>query len=293
MKKLIVSSIIACFSFTAIAQLVPNANMEEWEHIANYDNPVGWSTPNGLYGLLQVVFKDSTVVNSGNYAAKIVATSFFGLVIPGAMGTGALDLDNLTFTGGFPLSDPNVVALIGYYKYTSVGNDSCLIYSILTHWDNVMNKRDTVAVAVFVSGTVSAYTLFSSPYDVLNANTPDSALIILATANNVDAAESGSTLWIDDIDFTKAVAIPEIKNEELSVYPNPADQSLIVTLPQEINANTILISSIDGKRIKDFPVNNQTSFSISTASFSPGEYVMFARDQQEKVIATGKFTVKH
>ncbi|MEO5675627.1 MAG: T9SS type A sorting domain-containing protein [Chitinophagales bacterium] len=293
MKKIILFSVIACFSFTAIAQLVPNANMEEWEHIGNYDNPVGWSTPNGLYGLLKVVFKDSTEVNSGNYAAKIVATSFFGLVIPGAMGTGALDLDNLTFTGGFPLSDPNVVALIGYYKYTSVGNDSCLIYSILTHWDNVMNKRDTVAVAVFVSSTASTYTLFSSPYAVLNANTPDSALIILATANNVDAAESGSTLWIDDIDFTKAVGIPEIKNSELSVYPNPADQSFLLSLPKEIHASTILISSMDGKRIKDLPVNNQSSFSVNTASFIPGVYVMFARDQHGTVTATGKFTVKH
>jgi hypothetical protein len=45
-------------------------------------------------------------------------------------GTGILSVDiinqTFSFTGGFPLTDTGVTAMIGYYKYTGIGIDSCL-----------------------------------------------------------------------------------------------------------------------------------------------------------------------
>ena len=158
MKKFItlLTAVIVSAVCTVKAQVIPNENMENWTSIGNYEAPVGWTTPNSF---VHLVFKESTDVNSGNFAAKMVAGSFFGITVPGAIGTGALNIFTQTFTGGFPLTDPNVVAMIGYYKYTGVGGDSALMYSILTHWDNVLQKRDTVGIAQFVGGDVSGYTL--------------------------------------------------------------------------------------------------------------------------------------
>ncbi len=225
--------------------VVPNANMESWVHTGSYDSPTGWSTPNAVsvgLGAGACVFKDSLIVNSGHYASKMVCvTSLFGN-IPGAMGTGSLDVANQTFSGGFHLTDSNVAALIGYFKYSPVSVDSCLIYSILTKWNVATSQRDTVAVATFIAGTTANYTLFSQPFVMLDTTeAADTALIICSTTAHYNASQVGSTLWVDDIGFTNAVGIPEIQDVKILAYPIPADQSLEITLPQNLNAESILI----------------------------------------------------
>lgn len=289
---------LSFIGFTIQAQtLVPNANMESWQQSASYDNPVSWSTPNVVtvnLGAGAVVFQDSTNVNSGNYAARMVCVQTILGKVPGAMGTGVLDVANQTFSGGFQLSNPNVVTLIGYFKYSPVGNDSCLLYSILTKWDVANSERDTIAVTAFVAGSTANYTAFSSPFFVMDSTQlPDTALIICSTTNNYDSAQVGSTLWIDDIDFSGTVSIPGIRDVKVSAYPIPADQVLEITLPQNMDSESILISNIAGTMVKVLRTSSSLSTTINTAKFAEGVYVIFVRNKEGNVIASGKFTVKH
>src|SRR6185295_19801255 len=90
----------------------------------------------------------------------------FGTV-PGAMGTGIIDVINQTCGGGFPLSDSLVSAFTGYYKYSPVGSDTAFMYALLFHWNSAMNKRDTVGVATYLGGAAANYTFFGVPFVIL------------------------------------------------------------------------------------------------------------------------------
>lgn len=292
------TSILTFIAFASQAQpLVPNANMESWVHTGSYDNPVGWATPNSLttsFGLGAVVFKDSINVNSGNYAAKMICISSAFGNIPGAMGTGTINVVSQTFSGGFPLSNPNVVALIGYFKYLPIGNDSCLLFSVLTKWDTVNGERDTVAIVKFVAGNTPNYTLFSAPFVVMDSTElADTALIICSTTSKFDSARVGSTLWIDDIDFSGTLSVPEIQDVKIIAYPIPADQTLEITLPQDLNSESIVISNVSGALVRVIQVSSSLPTTINTAKFTEGVYVIFVKDKEGRVIASGKFTVKH
>jgi hypothetical protein len=122
---------------------------------------------------------------------------------------------------------------------------------MLTKWNTNTNQRDTVATASFVSGSTAGYTFFAAPFNwLLASETPDTAQVVVLTSSNYDNAEVGSTLWIDDIDFTNAVGIPTIQTTTLDLYPNPVDESLRITIPKELNAQSIIISNVAGTIVK-------------------------------------------
>jgi hypothetical protein len=274
--------------------LVPNANMESWANLGSYKEPTGWGSPNSLTSLLGVYeCFQSTDANSGTYAAQLKANyvALLGLVVPGVIGTGTIDAATQTVKGGFPIS-VTPAAVIGYYKYTPTGSDSCLVYSILTKWNSGLNKRDTLAVAAFIGGAASSYTMFTAPFYTLGAGTPDSALVLVATTNDVATAQDGSTMYIDDIDFTVNLGINPIPEIELGIYPNPANQLLQITIPLGINAETIVISSVAGMKANQYNVTSGV-FELNTSSLANGIYFTMMKNSEGKVVASGKFTVQH
>jgi hypothetical protein len=69
-----------------------------------------------------ITVKKSTESLDGTYAARLQSTFVLalGATVPGAMGTGTLDVATQTFKGGFPLNGNIPAALIGYFKYFPV-----------------------------------------------------------------------------------------------------------------------------------------------------------------------------
>ena len=122
---------------------------------------------------------------------------------------------------------------------------------------------------------------------------PDSAMVIVSAAYNIGGAQAGSTLWIDDIDFTNSVGIAQQYATPIQMFPNPADESLEFSLPKELNAASILISSMDGKMIKELRTHSSSTIKINTTSIAQGMYVMYAKNTKGTIVASGKFTVKH
>jgi hypothetical protein len=295
MKRLSTLLFLLLIAGTGGAQVVPNGTLETWNNIILYEDPANWSSPNQLTAILGITtVTKSTDASSGTYAARLEGAYIdaFQLNVPGAIGTGQIDATTQSFKGGFPLNGASPAALIGYYKYAPVGADSCLMFSVLFRWDAVNNQRDTVAIAYYSTGAVTDYTLFSAPFIPLSGETPDSAIVIISTSKDILTAQAGSTLYVDDIDLSGAVGLADPAPSLISVYPNPADESVTFSIAIGWNAARAEVIRIDGSYMSSYAVS-AGDFRINTKQFPQGLYMCQLKDESGKIVAAGRFTVSH
>ncbi len=233
MKKVLLSFVIL-ISTQAIGQTIPNAGFETWVASGPFLAPDGWAVSPGVI--------KSTDAHSGSYALQCKLDTFTN------PSTSVLDTITATaYTGaqtmGPPVPGSNIGgyaftsrpdSLTGYYKYQKAPNDSFRISVLLCKKNTVTGGRDTIASALFTSGTaISTYTRFSMPLQYVRALTPDTAVIQVLTANPQAPKHLGTSIWVDDLAFvTNPPAgvdnLTEVITKPL-IYPNPFCDVLAVT----------------------------------------------------------------
>jgi len=204
---LFIFTTILAFRNLITAQTIPNAGFETWTGSGCNENPELWSSVNASICALGNPVVDRATgadAHSGNSALKTV-TVHIGFPInrtaPGLAVTGTVNQQEETTEGGFIVtSRPN--KLTGWYKYAPQGTDTCRIE--LTLWRRNGGTYELVGEALFTQNTsVSTYTKFEATINYLNANTPDSAKILVISSNpsSAGSANDGSALFVDDLEF--------------------------------------------------------------------------------------------
>ena len=290
------SSLIGCCMLLAVnlfAQVIPNADMEAWADSVSFEEPIGWGTTNP-FGVTTV--SKTTDAHSGQFAALLESKSVLGITIAGIMATGVINTDELTVEGGFPINQ-GYTNFSGFYKYTpsadtSSGTDSCWITAVFTKWNDTNNARDTVAAANFYGGEAATYTLFDVPVNYVAPEMPDSAIIIVFTSRSPLGAPAGSKLYVDDFALSSGVGIDVIKDEEVNIYPSPANDNLVITLASASQARQVIVYDLLGKKVGSYPAHSN-KLSLNTSSFTDGIYIIELVDDSQTVVATRKFSVKH
>lgn len=101
----------------------------------------------------------------------------------------------------------------------------------------------------------------------------------------------GNFLYIDDINITGSVGISEAQQAGISIYPNPASNSLTIALPNEVRNVKSEIRNITGQVISQSLITNQKS-TLDITDFSSGIYFLrlFSEnlDVTEKIVVAGK-----
>jgi hypothetical protein len=201
---------LVLFSFLSLAsfgQTIPNGRFENW-NVTNYDSLNGFETSNreSIRRVNAVTAYKSTDSFTGN-ALKLTTViangdTAFGYFIN-------TNQDPMNGKGGVPYAAAPT-AITGYYKYNLVGNDSAGLLVIF--------KKNGVVISMDVlkirgTGTLNSWTAFSFPLSTLPV-TPDS-VILGGVSSNVfgnTGMENGSTLYLDELAFTGATAMPPIPN---------------------------------------------------------------------------------
>lgn len=149
---------------------------------------------------------------SGKYAALLTTKTFSPqgspILIPGLIGTDSLDIPNGTIRLGNRYTQ-KPLKFQGYYKYEPVNGDSALVSVLLSKFNTLAGKRDTIALARQVyKNTVSTYTLIDLPLNYYNSDTPDTLTLIICSSAGVKfndlmncEGQVGSKMWIDEISF--------------------------------------------------------------------------------------------
>lgn len=273
----LIAMLLVLFAHTMLnAQNEPqlsNGSFETWVNDNGVQNPEGWKTlnPLSLIGAPLTATLSSDAQN-GNAAVKLETKQYIlvgtiaGLLYLGtfdaAQGLNAVKL-GVPFDGGKP------ERLSGFLKYTSVNNDSAIIYTQLSKFRN--NKHDTIAEASFVQYTSSnVYQTFDANFEyTTNSVAPDSIIIVISSsgAGQNGGGQNGSTLWIDNLQLIYSsnnlqTLSPDYK-AAVQAFPIPADQILYLKIPENYTKSTTL--QID--------IYNTQSQKVHTQPISPNEYI--------------------
>lgn len=82
---------------------------------------------------------------------------------------------------------------------------------------------------------------------------------------------------------TEEILINLSKN--IVIYPNPSSDVINIVMPEGMENKVVQIFDIMGRKLMD---KNMDSDDLDVSSFSPGLYIIWAKDRQGR-IATGKF----
>ncbi len=234
-KTTIICAVLIALTITVNGQITNNG-FENWTTIGSYENPTGWATMNSLStGSFYSCTKstDHFPLSVGNYSVRLEnntsltqMTGSYGMIITDTMA--------YPFQPAFPIvGHPN--SLCGYYKYTSLNNDSLFIRIILFKNGTMLSG----SIPTFISGiTTSTWTSFTLP---LTYTTADSATINISAFypnGQTSGPKGNSVLYVDNLSFDNLISsAPDqaAKNTLFNLYPNPASD--IVTLNIE-NINT-------------------------------------------------------
>lgn len=295
MRNILTLFVSLFFSVTVVSQTVPNAGFENWENFGTYENPVSWSTPNPFTALASVVVvSKSEDAVSGNFSAKLETKMLFGgFASPGLITLANFFADVLTgdfsITGGIALQD-KPVKLKGYYKYSSVIEDSAFVQAYNFKYTGDQ-QRDTIGMAVWYGQATETWTYFEAPFSYESNEIPDTLnIIIMSTGSSVFIP--GAIMLVDSLslELETGINIPLMPESGFSHYPNPATDELNLQSPVYLENAMVTIVSADGRVLLSENWTG-TQKTIQLNNIKPGHY-SFRIVQNNRLLESRKFLVR-
>ena len=279
---------------------IPNGDFESWVVHSNYSNPTYWDSPDSilmsipLFG--QNVVLKSTDHYTGSYSAKLITKN---IPIPGAsfncpgvvtLGKISANIATQTFsvTGGVPIND-RPTHLMGYYKFSPVGGDSCVVGIIL--YKTISGNRDTIATGYFSSkNATSDWTHFSSWIEYTSELTPDTMNIVAISSAQMNM-HPNTTMYLDDLYLDYTVGVSEQDPAPgISVYQDKETNRLIVFCEfpsaRDVRASLYNISGLEVYSGSRESVTNGRII-LPCSGLTPGLYILAV--QQDGKTFTKKF----
>ena len=241
MKRNLLLSLFLMIGIYASAQLIPNADFENWS--GNPLKPVSWDTSyETVYGTSFETVTRVTSPQSGTYAAQVKTIRknvlvFQPVTLPGILTLGdfILDVGNETadIEGGivFPYRPSK---LRGYYKADPKSGDRCIIAAGFSYWNSELNQRDTIGLGqMFFNTAVPNWTLFEIPIVWENNIIPDSLNIIIASSDlYAGTFVQNSSITVDNLSFVYPIieSVEVLSNIEATIGTDFGDLALPTTV---------------------------------------------------------------
>ena len=304
MKYLYLLCTICLLITTAAAQdttsVIPNADFENWENLGLYEEPVSWNTINGTVIIPLVQGPNTTRtagIDSGTLAVRMVTiTNALDDTYPGVLSNGTITM--VPPVAGWPTYSGGSVygtrpsSLMGHYKYSPSGTDTCLVSITLMGVDSSGNDT-LVARAEFTSGdSAGSFLTFRAVFIYVNNLVPTTMLISMSSSKSAESASAGSTFIVDrlSVDFGAGVGLPLGFSNEVSIYPNPANDRIVVKLNSVDDGMSLVIYDLTGVAIKGTDVFRGTG-TMDIAGLLPGSYIVGLFNKQQQLVGSGRFAV--
>lgn len=255
MKRAIFFVLLFTSELVLISQnLVVNPGFEIWEKVTK---PTGWTTA-------QNCLKDSVNINSGNYSCRhagSTATKYLG--------------QNITVIPG------NGYRLSFYYKTEITGNgNGCRIWCYWkdAEWNNISDPASDVILrpAKYLQSDIWAlYTI-----DIIAPVTAFNLYLEVRIYPN-------SVVYWDDFVFEENMATydPEVNRSEITIYPNPVSEFIIIRNVQDLRR--IDIQYLTGSIIRSSTFDGEGTVTIPVPGLPDGLYII--RIYSSGKIITRKF----
>jgi plastocyanin len=242
----------AMLSLTSFGQQqIPNSGFENWENVGtNTEEPLNWNSNKTGSGNATIppktISRESSIVHSGSYSAKIKTESYLTTPVNGVMTTGRVNAPTFSASDGYndtrtdnndfncPLTHyPDSIVFWAHYTQ---GNGTDRARVAVTIHDNY-NQRDpyandpngsqnVVANATLNFPTTNGWQRISVPFDYAtyasNNKVPAYILVNLTSSNVPGSGSTSSVLYVDDLEL---IYNPNV----VSVTPSATQNILIAT----------------------------------------------------------------
>ncbi len=248
--------IILTFNQFVFSQ-VYNLNFEDWTANSLFDEPSGWwgtlNTVKNFNGPVTVT--KSIDSQSGLYSAKLETKQWGSFLIPGLVNTGDFDVNILNVKQGRTFNQ-KLESMTGFLKYISINNDSAIFYIMLSKYDNINQKRDTIATGQYVHYVSNNQYI---PFEINmnykdSVSIPDTINIVMTSsgAGGDQKGQVGSTLWIDNLQFNYLTSNDKsINQNSFLIYPNPFSEKLYLINTSNLKFEKLnyIMYDVNGKEV--------------------------------------------
>jgi hypothetical protein len=285
MKQLLLA--ISILIGTSIqAQQIPNGSFENWVQEPYGEEPANWGEFSlQLLNSISLGIIDSTIVKSqdaysGTYAMELRSKALSGALTDTIVPLVMLNLKNSNLDSAKMKIDGPLLSLSGYIKQDLVIADS---------------NSTSISVVVYAGGSITGigamefdmnivdYTSFDIPILYFGGIAGDSIEVLIAGGNS-NAPVPGNIMLLDDFElhYLTAATKEETNSSEISVYPNPFNDQLIIEL-QSSSSKEFKIYSILGEMVLKGTVNSDMN-TIDLSNLSPNIYFLKIENQSIKLI---------
>ncbi|HXC03850.1 MAG TPA: T9SS type A sorting domain-containing protein [Bacteroidia bacterium] len=298
MIKKILSAAFIAISVIGSAQQLTNSGFETWSG-ATPNAPTPWGTLDqgftnaGLTGSSYVTKSSSP--HTGSFAATIQTQGapIVGTVVSGAMIYGSITVNissgKAVFRGLPYTATPTSTTY--YIKGTLNAADTCGIFVLLSKWNTVTGKRDTLGRGIdTVTSLTTSYALRNVPIYYGIAGTPDSIQYLIVSSAKKSPAV-GTVITVDDVNLNFSTGIQALSfgPAEYTAYPNPAQSQITIAALNE-KAKYITVYDLTGRNLSTQLLINKTC-TVDTRNFQSGMYIYSILDENNRVLKCAKFSV--
>jgi hypothetical protein len=288
MKNLAISLILLCSS--QLNGQILNGGFEEVEFIETWNDsilyPVDWYSDSPEFdGMI------TTDSYSGNYAMYLTSWYQGNHTVYFYNGSEPIWLWGLSARNEFlkgagtPIQELPT-KLIAHYKFENTKPNDSIIVS--TYLKKYLPDSDSIIIVGFGSEKfqpVDEYQKLEVPITKLSNETPDSIIIQIETSTNVNFCENLTEcnfLTIDDITVEFSTAVIDTEKNEYTLYPNPTDNIVKISLEDLIES--IKIFSASGVELESIKTNTNT-YELSFINYPAGIYFIQIMDSNKRLIS--------
>lgn len=273
---------IGCF-FTAGAQdTIVNQNFELWTPSGkqppfDWSEPTGWTTSNPLTEFAGAGVRKVQYSGTTTFQAEVSTKNIFGQPVPGILINGDFTL-SVADTAKFPLVGGTPMTTVknklwGLYNFAAADStDSATFVVAFKKFNTTTQEPEAVAMGtVYLGDKGPGLHPFTVDIQTLNAMTPDSVVVTIASSKNGNF-QQGGVFTIDFVSFSQPLSVTTVeKTFKASAYPNPAREHLLVET--DINAFNYRITDAAGKTVLG-GTSAQGSTTIPVSGLSQGYYIL-------------------
>lgn len=227
MKRHLLAFFVFCSLAGTAQQQITNSGFELWDNVgSDTEEPQNWNSNKTGTGFApsgpQTVFRESSIVHSGSYSARIkTGTYLVVFIVNGVMSTGRVNAPSTTASQGYnetlpadtlfnaPLTDrpDSVVFWVNYSPGSGdMGRMQATIHQSYDQNIPASNDANTtanvIADAAIEFGATSGWVRKAVAFDyaTYNNSNPEAFILVNFTSSNVPGQGSASsTMYVDDI----------------------------------------------------------------------------------------------
>jgi Secretion system C-terminal sorting domain len=288
-----------------VSAQLPNHSFEVW---ADTTAPLQWSTWYSTFSfqVLAPLAVPATGVGdyrSGDTAIKLstqsVTLPFLGGVastLPGYLGLGVAIKSVSGPVATYPYNK-RPTSLRFSYKMTAndTRTDSASANVILTKWNSTAMRPDTILYKrYFLTDSNGIWHDLTVPLSYLSAAIPDTLQLFFKTNDNINGTRYAS-LWLDSVSLdASSTGIATVYNYplDISLYPNPAYDHIIIGTPLIDRAATVCMYDIYGTKVYQTSIaGEQTTIPVGT--IADGVYLVQVQSSDYSYSSHKQVVISH